>query len=213
MAGGRGILDASGKLLIRSDGTVDVCEDCCGPYRQLFKCDNSGSTLYVRSSDAGEGVGVIYSGIRYETGAETTLGGTLLDAGDITVQSAGDAYTATLTGVDASPCPVCTVTVDGSYAATQLTGCTYTFADSGPTYVSCVSGYTSGITVRVLIYPSDNSIQQVIASENPTTSGLRYFNTGTLAQGTYFVGDSIPTAIASCSAALSTGGTAVVQFT
>lgn len=29
MAGGRGILDANGRLLIRSDGTVDVCEDCC----------------------------------------------------------------------------------------------------------------------------------------------------------------------------------------
>ena len=56
MAGGRGILDSSGRLLIRSDGTVDVCEDCCGCPSSLnvtlstlticTGCDDSGGSSF-----------------------------------------------------------------------------------------------------------------------------------------------------------------------
>jgi hypothetical protein len=71
MAGGRGIIGADGKLLIRSDGTVDVCEDCCeGEAYQLerlwaLSCGLVGENYWVRRPFAEPGDRIVVDGKAY----------------------------------------------------------------------------------------------------------------------------------------------------
>jgi len=81
MAGGRGIIGADGKLLIRSDGTVDVCEDCCDCPASV-NADIAGvlldcTTCYIFNGDSWQhtGINVNAVGVSVPFNLEATVGG------------------------------------------------------------------------------------------------------------------------------------------
>lgn len=120
MAGGRGILDASGRLLIRSDGTVDVCEDCCNVYSRWRKCGSLTGEIYTRDSDAAPNPfkrisdGLCWS--RVSTGQALPGGATLLDPADWTT----DAGCCVCGGCDA---PLSGSTISITFAGIDITAC------------------------------------------------------------------------------------------
>lgn len=223
MAGGRGILGADGKLLIRSDGTVDVCEDCCGetPAHQLILCDGSGTNLYVSPDDADEGDGILYGGNCHTAGVETTLpdGGTLLDAVDFTVDAdcclcggclnsiTPDTVEVTFIGI--TNC--CSFNakiledVNGAYCLTRVGDCGWSssFAATRRQYTSgsnCAGGTwnDSSVTINVEAFVSSGGDFTVRMYESTSVSN-RFFQHDTSGTGCVsFAGSNV---VASCAAA------------
>jgi hypothetical protein len=230
MADGSIYLGSGGGWKISSDGTWDVCGDCCDTdVRTLVTCEGVATTYHVLPTDANDGDGILYAGVCHTVGGVGVMpgGGTLLDPADFTIDA--DCCLCSDCGNDLTPDTIeltfsgvtnCCVgitgwmiadNVNGTYCLTRIAACSWqtttqvtlrSYTPGG----SCTGGFTeSQLTLTIGVVGLSNGSLLVTVSGNPGGGVIRWF------QETH-IGPSCDDFVASnertsCSNSLGTGGT------